>query len=92
MNTNMNNQVPSLTSSLIARGGRPAIKKECATDTGYGHANRELVRKLVAEMHEREEYDPRYDYRATGQDNMEDWQIKRRKELEAWEMRGRFTG
>lgn len=67
-----------LTAGIIIRGGRPAIKRECATDEGYGHANRPLVRQIVAEMREAAEYDPRFDYRDTGQDNLEPWQ-KRRK-------------
>ena len=81
----------SLKASMIARGGRHPITKECANDEGYGHANRPLVRKIIQEHREAMEYDPRFDFRETGQDNIEQWQAERRNSIDEWQMRKRFA-
>lgn len=66
-----------LTAKLVTRGGRPDITRECATDPGYGMANRPVIRKILDEMKDMQEYDPRFDFRETGQDNLEPWQRRR---------------
>lgn len=67
----------TLSKNLICRGGRRPLTKECATDPDYGHANRPLVRTLVAEQAEDSDYDARYDFRDGREDRLEKWELRR---------------
>ena len=90
---NIVNEIPSLTGNMIARGGRPAFKKQCATDEGYGHANRELVRKVIEEARNDIDYDPRFDYRSDQEliaaGNL--WELEQRRKMDAWRNRNKFA-
>lgn len=67
----------SLFENHIVRGGRRPLTKECATDEGYGHANRPLIRQIVAEQEKSKDYDPRYDFREGREERLEPWQLRR---------------
>ncbi len=67
-----------LTASLISRGGRSLVKRECATDPEYGHANRNVIQKITSEMREKANYDARFDYRDEAQQDLEPWQMRRK--------------
>lgn len=69
--------MPELSAALIARGGRPQIERECASDPSYGLANREIIRRITAEVREASEYDPRYDLRNGRREELEPWQLRR---------------
>ena len=46
-------------------------------DPDYGHANRPLIRTLVAEQAEDSDYDARYDFREGREYRLEKWELRR---------------
>ena len=70
--------MPSLSAAMVPRGGRKGVTRECASDPGYGHVNRAVVKDILEEARRDAEYDPLFDYRLD------------RDKFEPWEQRNKF--
>lgn len=85
-----NNGTPSLTSNMIARGGRPAFKRACATDQGYGSANQSIINSIVEDFRNDMEYDPRFDFRNANDPTITEREAVIRRRVDLWENRSKF--
>lgn len=79
-----------MTSNMIARGGRPAFKRECATDQGYGSANQGIINSIVEDFHNDIDYDPRFDFRKSNDPTITEREALMRQRVDLWENQSKF--
>jgi len=82
--------MPELTAQRIARGGRPALKRQCATEKGYGSTNSAIINKIIGDFRKDQEYDPRFDFRNINDNTMTEHEARMLRNMDDWEVRNRL--